>query len=432
MRFNRLVVSLLTTCAVSYSVTAMAQDSSVIISRPLELDYDRGRNETVLERYRPEYAQIGVRSGGMTVYPQIQAGIGYTDNVYRSETNEQSDGFVSVNPSIRAQSNWSRHELQISAGGRFDRYFDASARNESGYYVRGLGRVDASETLSFVAEGQVGKTYESPFSSGTDAALVGISNYDYNQQGVRAIATFSRNKFTLGYSRSEYDFNPIELGNNTFISQADRDRVVHSVAGQVENALSPDTALFAQLSYARTNYERSLLNGLENRDSDGYRALVGVNMDLSALLRGAIGVGYTWRQYDSPVYGNVDGFSAEAKLEYFMSQLTTLTFGARRLLEDSNFDAIGAYFDNRVSFRVDHELLYNLLLDGSVSYARQNYIGSTRRNDIAQGSAGARYLISPRWEAGLRGQYSYRDRSGLNYDGKLNEFRVATSLTFKY
>jgi len=76
--------------------------------------------------------------------------------------------------------------------------------------------------------------------------------------------------------------------------------------------------------------------------------------------------------------------------------------------------------------------LYNLLLDGSVSYARQNYIGSTRRNDIAQGSAGARYLISPRWEAGLRGQYSYRDRSGLNYDGKLNEFRVATSLTFKY
>lgn len=432
MRFNRFAMSLLATCATTFSAAALAQDSSVIISRPIELDYDRGRNESVLERYRPEYAPLGVRSGGITVYPQIQTGIGYTSNAYRSETNKQADGFVSVNPTIRAQSDWSRHELQLSAGGRFDRYFDATARDENGYFVRGLGRADLGQTLSFAAEGQVGKTYESPFSSGTDAALVGISSYDYNQAGARAILTLNRNKFTLGYARAEYDFNPIKLGGGTIINQADRDRVVLSFAGQAEHAISPDTAFFTQLSYARTKYDQPLLTGTANRDSDGYRALAGLNMDLSAFLRGTVGIGYTWRKYDAPIYRDVDGFSVEAKLEYFLSQLTTFTFGARRVLEDSNFDAIGAYFDNRASIRVDHELLYNLLLDGSASYARQDYVGSTRRNDIVQASAGARYLISPRVEAGLRGQYSHRDRSGLNYEGKLDEFRVATSLTFKY
>lgn len=432
LRSFRFTLHALFVAAASSSVPALAQESTIIIPRPVELDYDRGRNESVTQRPRPDYEPLGVRSGGIVIYPRIETGAGFTDNVFLAETDGQSDGYVAFNPSVRAQSDWSRHALQLSAGGRFRRYFDATARNENGYFARGLGRADLGEVLSFTLEGQAGKIYESPFTSGTDAALAGISSYDYNQVGARAALTLNRDRFTLGYSRSEYDFNAIEIGAGTIIDQSDRDRVVHSIAGQVEHAISPDTAVFGQVSYTRTEYDRPLLSGESNRDSDGYRVLGGMNLDLSAFLRGSVGIGYTWRKYEAPIFPDVDGFSAEATIEYFPSQLTTLTFGARRVLEDSNFASIGAYFDNRASVRIDHELLRNLLLDASVSYAHQNYVASPRKNDVLQTKAGARYLISRMFEAGVDAVYSDRDRSGPDYEGQLDEFRVAASLILKY
>lgn len=181
------------------------------------------------------------------------------------------------------------------------------------------------------------------------------------------------------------------------------------MTGQVEYAVSPSLAVYGQLAYADTRYDRGLLNGLPNRDSDAWRLIGGVNFDLSAFMRGTLGFGYVRRNYRSPIYDDVGGLSVEARVEYFPTQLTTVTLHARRLLDDSNIGGTGAYFDNQLALRVDHELRTNVLLNAGAAIARQDYIGSRIHSDIARLDTGARYLISR--ELQLQGNIGYAVRS---------------------
>ena len=139
-------------------------------------------------------------------------------------------------------------------------------------------------------------------------------------------------------------------------------------------------------------------------------------------------MGYAERNYNSPLYKDVGGLSVEAKVEYFPTELTTFGLGLRRVIEDSNIGNVNAYFDNRGSIRVDHELLRNLILNGIVEFAQQDFIGSTQKTTFYRGSGGARYFINHL--LGLQFQLSYikRDTTGEDLGQKFNEFRGQLTL----
>ncbi|PSJ38275.1 outer membrane beta-barrel protein [Allosphingosinicella deserti] len=421
---------LLSSAVLAPAAPAMAQTESGIIAQAIPFDYDRDRNVSVTERPRPDYDALGIRAGGFLVYPRAEVGTGFTDNVYLSEGSSESDGYLLLAPSVRAQSDWSRHALSLAGGAQFRRFFDATLRNEDAYYLRGLGRADLGDALSVTAEAQAGKIYETPFSNDGEALITGVSSYVYNMQGLRGQYSLGRVRTTLAYARNEFDFRGLTNGG-TRLDQSDRDRIINSVVGQVQYALSPSFATFVQASYSDTEYDRNLLNGQPNRDSQGYRLIAGVNMDLSALMRGSVGVGYTHRDYDNALYPNEGGLSVEAQVEYFLSELTTVSVRAQRTIEDSNLSTIGSFYNNRLQLRVDHELLRNLILNASADYAHQDYIRSDRSNDVYRIGGGAQFLMSPIMSTRLRLDYAKRDRDGTGFQGSLNEFRADVSLVFQ-
>ncbi|QAY77478.1 outer membrane beta-barrel protein [Sphingosinicella sp. BN140058] len=430
MRSRYLPWLLLTSACLVAATPAAAQTESGIIQQAIPFDYDRDRNVSVSERPRPEYDALGLRAGGFLIYPRAEIGAGFTDNVYLSESSSGSDGYALLAPSVRAQSDWSRHALSLSGGAQFRRFFDATLRNENAYYLRGLGRADLGDSMSVTAEAQAGKIYETPFSNDGEALVTGVSSYLYNMQGLRGQYSLGRVRATVAYARNEFDFRGLTTGGAR-LDQSDRDRIINSVVGQLQYALSPSFAAFGQVSFSDTDYDRTLLTGQPNRDSKGYRVLGGVNMDLSALMRGSIGIGYTHRDYSSPLYRNEGGLSVEAQIEYFLSELTTVSVRAQRTIEDSNLSTIGSFFNNRFQLRVDHELLRNLILNASADYAHQDYIRSDRSNDVYRVGGGAQFLFSPTMNARLRLDYAKRDRSGFNFDGSLDEFRADVSLVFQ-
>jgi hypothetical protein len=107
-----------------------SDDNMVTPSLPLE--FDRGRNIGVLDRPRPEYTSQGVPVGGFTLQPKAELGVGYTSNAYQN-TSDQGDGYVVFAPSAVVSSNWSRHDLTLSGGGNFYRYFTEGRRNRDGW-----------------------------------------------------------------------------------------------------------------------------------------------------------------------------------------------------------------------------------------------------------------------------------------------------------
>lgn len=412
----------------SASAAAQAQDDGILIEPELPYyDYD-GSTLGVLDKPRPDYDALGIPVRGFLVYPAIDLGIGYNSNIFLTENGETGDFYGIVAPSLRARSNWSRHELAANANGTFRRYFDNSVRNEDSWNAGIRGRLDIRSDSSVSADLQTGRQFETPFTGEVDSEVASLSSYRYDLVSLRGSHVAGRNRFAAALNHSNYEFSDVEFADGSEIDQSNRDRTINGVVLQAEHAFRPSLALYGQLSYAQTDYDDSLALGVANRDSDGYRAIGGVSFDAEALVRGIAAVGYTRRDYDSPLFSDVGGFSFDTRLEYFYSRLTTFTFRARRIIQDSSLGITSAYFDNRVSLFADHELRQNVILSGSAELSHQDFIDSPLKNTVYRLGARGRYLFNRSFSSSLGVTYSERDRNDTTLDDTLHEFRIELRL----
>lgn len=426
---KRLLSGLLLGCIATVPTIAHAQiEASPLVPAFLPDGFDKGRNVSVTERPRPEYDPLGVNLGGFKLFPKVETGVGYSDNVYLTNGNKEGDGFAVFNPSARLRSEWDRHQVQLQAAGAFRRFFNNSVRNEDAFNLGALGRLDVGNALSVTGEAQYAQQFETPITGDVASNLAVLSQYERDFLSLRGQYGVGQGRLILAADRSHFSFDPIKLPSGTVIDQENRDRTLHRVTGQAEYAVTPSVSFYGQVNYTDTNYDTNFLPGIANRDSDSYRAIAGTNFDLSGLVRGTLGVGYAKRNFNSPLYKDVDGLSVEAKVEYFPTELTTLGVNARRVIEDSNIGNINAYFDNRFSLRVDHELLRNLVLNAIGEYAQQDFIGSARKTTFYRGSGGARYFINRLLGLQLQMSYIKRDTTGEDLGQTFDEFRGQLTL----
>jgi hypothetical protein len=144
--------------------TGVAEAQIYISNDPIDavvpLIYNRGRNESVLDRPRPEVNAVGVPLGSFTVLPQFTSQLGYTSNVLQTADNQKSDAFVRFQPRLLAKSNWSLHSLQLEGAGDFVRYADQTARNENGWSVSSRGRYDVNGDIAISGQLDTARRYD--------------------------------------------------------------------------------------------------------------------------------------------------------------------------------------------------------------------------------------------------------------------------------
>lgn len=429
-RFQLATATLLASMPFAATVAqAQSSDTTVLVDTAIPENYDRDRNVSVLERPRPDYDQLGIRYRTFLILPQAETGLGATSNVYLSSANKKSDGYAYLAPSLQARSDWARDMVQLSGSGMFRRFFNEDRRNETSFNLRAMGRKDIGDSFSFTGEAQYARIFESFDSGAIDSSLAVLSSYRRSFFSGRAQYRSGQSRAILAIDRTAFTFGDINLSTGD-VSQADRDRVVTRGTGEYQRALSPSISLYSQVGYGETTYSRLLFNGTQNRDSVGWRAIGGVNFDLAGLMRGKVGVGYVNRNYKSPVFRDTHGLSAEALIEYFPTVLTTFGLTLSRTIEDSSVGNIGAFFQNRVQVRVDHELLNNLIIGSSAEYGRQKYVDDLAVNNYYRIAANARYLSSR--FVSLTGQVTYNKRdSNSNFGGSLDDLRGQVGVIFR-
>lgn len=408
---------------------AVAQET-VLLDPSVPYDFDKGRNVSVTERGRPDYDQLGIRMGSFQLFPRLETSVGYSDNIYLSDNDKTDAAYLTVAPSLQVNSGWSRHDLRLEARGNFKRYAEESRRNEDGYQFGARGRLDAGLDYSFTGEARYTRQYESPLAGDTVANLAVLSSYNRAYFSGRAERRAGRSRIIASVDYTDLDFNPIELPTTDF-DQSYRDRGIVRGIVQAEYAMTPSISFYVQGAHDWTDYRKLTQTGQANLDSRAYRILGGVNFDLSSLMRGTIGIGYVNRDYRSGLYDDVHGLSMEGQLEYFPSELTTITATARRILADATISSANAYFDNRFSLRVDHELLRNLILNATGEVARQNYLNSPINSTNYRISSGGRYLINHRFGIQMNLAYLSRGRNDVNIGNSFDEFSGLITLVYQ-
>ncbi|GGG94067.1 hypothetical protein GCM10007420_06920 [Glycocaulis albus] len=394
--------------------------------------WDRDRNVSVTQRPRPEYDALGIRSGAFIWRPQLELGVEFNDNIFATATNEESDTIFVINPSVTVDTTWSRHAFNAFADVRHNEYADFGSESTTDYSLGAGGRLDIYRGSSVGASASHSRGTEPRTSAGAAGFAAEPIRFDTTTFAIGAEHTFNRLRLRGGYDFAKSDYDDALLIGGGVASQDFRDQDMHRFTLRGDLAISPDTAVFARYRHNQRDFRLSPPAVATNRDSDGYTFDVGVEFDLGGLARGEIGVGYMKQEYDSPVFGSVDGVSVDGLLEWFPTQLTTFTFTARRGIEDSGIAASAGYIGTSVSAQADHELLRNVILTARVDYANDEYQGIDREDERWGATVQATYLMNR--NVGLTASYSHLDQSSSGTAGprdfSTNRFMLGVVLQY--
>lgn len=410
--------------AAAQAQTAQFDDNAVRVG-----DFSRERAVTVLERPHPEYAPIPARAGSFDLYPLLGATAEANDNIL-AEPNGRADLIVHLRPSVQARSIWSRNALNLFASADLAGYARTSSQDSVSGSVGFNARRDIRAGDALQLGASVSRLVEDRTAAGATPGLRDPILYNRADLYAGGVWTFNRLRVL---AKADYDTKRFDnaSANGVPVRLDFRDLDTGEVTLRSEYAVSPAISTFASVSGNVRSPSRTV-PGIANRDSRGYEANIGVNFQSGGLWRGEIGAGYLRQDFKNPAYGDSQGLSVHAHVDYLPTQLTTLIFEAARGVNESGIALAGGFVFTRGSAEIDHELLRNLILTARVAHESDDYSGLARTDRSWTSSLSAGYLMNR--AVMLSATYRFYDRSSSGAAAgrkfRINSGQIA--LTYRY
>jgi hypothetical protein len=393
-----------------------------------DTNFSRDRNIAAGDRIPTEYEPRGLRWGAFDVSPSLNIGLNSNDNIYYSEVDETSDTYIVVTPQVRITSDWGRHQLTGLLRASSTSYSDHDSENTSTFEAALAGRLDVHGRSNLFGGINFAKSYEPRYDPSNDSDLAEPIEYDTLLTNAGFVAEGNRLRFTGQVTLTDYDYKSVLLKTGALRNEDDRDYKSFTYSGRADYALSPDTAFYVILTGNDRSYDQT---DVTDRDSNGYDASVGASFDLTNLIRGEAQIGFLKQEYENPLYGDVDGLSFTANVDYFPTQLITVTASAGRSVRETWLLEASGYTDTEFTLGVKYELLRTLLLSSSVGYTTDDFNGITREDKVTRFDLGAKYLLNR--NVVVRAGYTYmkNDSTGL-YATPYTDNAFSVSLSLQY
>ncbi len=369
--------------------------------------------------------ETGIHAGGFMIYPKLDIGGQYNDNVLAVNTGAQSDVSLEVQPSIRIESTWSHYLVALKAEYDMRRYDKLSQQDTDDYLTGFEGKFDLGSDTQLDLQTEYAGLSELPGNTNVVANAAEPTQYQRWHTDLDIKHAFNRLQADIGASYTTLRFhNTPAVGGGTIFS-VDRNRDVASAFFDVGYQFGRGTEFFLRGTWNQRSY--SLLVS-KFRDSTGYEAVGGVRVQLTNLISGQAYVGYMKQDYKALT--DIGGVDFGLKLDWSATRLTTVSAALTRAIEETDqFGAIG-YFATTASLNVSHSLTRSITLTGGGFYTNNDYRGVTRNEDIYGVTVGAQYHFMPQVTLGV--DYSHTSRSsnipGTNYDQNVVEARLGLAL----
>jgi len=371
------------------------------------------------------YAPLGVHAGGFMLYPAIDLSGGYSTNPGQASSNPQGAGLYSVAPELRAQSNWSRHELKADLRGSYTGYSPDTTPTLSRPYANGKidGRVDVTKSTRLDLGGRVLVSTDNPGSPNLQAGLSKLPIFTTYGGSVGVGQKFNRFDVSLKGDAERTFYQDSKLVDGTTVSNMDRNYDQYGVTLRGGYEVTPGVTPYVEGSIDTRRHDLATDFSGYQRNSKGWTALVGSTFEMSRLLTGETGIGYTERKYDDPRLDKLSGVVGNASLIWKASALTTVQFNAKSAAQESAVAGVSGVLSRDYGLQVDHA--FRRWLIGSVKggYGNDDYRGSSRDDNRYMVALGLTYKLS-RW-AQVKGEFR-QDWLRSNFSG--NDYNVSTFL----
>ncbi len=346
----------------------------------------------------------------------------YNNNIYAQENNTTDDWITRLGAAVNANSDWNNHALNMGAFVEGGLYADNSDEDYTDYGIIGDGRIDVSRAANLFGGASAAHLHDD---RGTPDATVGAQDpTEFDRFLANAGATYKPNRLgvtgEVAFRRLDYENG--NFANGLLINNDDRDRDRYTERLRVGYDVQPGYTAFIQGSLNQREYDTTPDDNGFNRDSDGWRVDTGLEVRLTGKLDGEVYLGYLSQDYEDPLLENVDEFDFGGALTWAATQLTSVKATVFREALETTTPGASAYMSTLAQLDIDHELMRNVLVGGSISYTNNDYIGITRDDDLWSLAVRGKYLINRNFFAGADMRWVDRDSNvvGQSYD----QFRV--------
>ena len=309
------------------------------------------------------YEPLGVRAGSFLIFPQLTLSENYDTNVFAVPHNADDDFITLLQPLVTVQSNFSRHSLNLTAGGNVAFYANNTNENYQDAFIQSDGRLDVTHANYFTGALNFGRVHQGRDDpeNNPDQSLKELYQYG-GSLGYTQL--FNRLNFTLTGS----------VARDDYAENSDSDRDQNSYTGQLRTGffVSPRINTFVYGLYNVVNRDQKVDSGGVERDTKSWGAGVGAAVELTNLITSQFQVGYTKQSYAEGSFSDNDGVGYALSLTWTPTRLTTVraTGGGDFRPTSSEGSDAQSNFRSTAGASVDHELLRNVHLGAHVDYTR--------------------------------------------------------------
>jgi hypothetical protein len=385
--------------------------------------YDNpGLGQQPVSAHPQDYKPLGIRAGTFMLHPGAELTAEWTDNVFYSYDNEQTDFIYHLRPYVTAQSTWSRHSLTARLAADFAFLNNYSFRDYQDYFLNIGARLDVKTRSSFNYNLDFMRLHEDlnnrDAQQGVDPTI-----YHMFDAGLGFDHQFNRLSLQAYYAYTNLDFDDSIDFNGDTIDNQDRNRHDNHFNVRLGYQLKTEMQVFIGGNWRQVRYQEKFdSNGLE-RSSDGYSLRGGVLMGITEVLSGDIYATYHDMSYDDPSLPNVNGWALGAGLTWLPTRLTTVRGSIKSDVQQTTNEFASGYLGTLYALRVDHELRRDLQLSAKMSYRNGDYTlvdnapSDARQYDhVWSAGIGANYFINRSLYLSLSYDYS-KLTSNLPTDG---------------
>jgi hypothetical protein len=341
------------------------------------------------------YAPPGVRSGAFTFFPAVELIGGYDTNPSRV-SGGQGASLYTVAPELQVQSNWSRHELKADLRGSYTGYSPDATPTLSRPNFNGKldGRIDVTHDTRIDLGSRVLVSTDNPGSPNLQADLAKLPVFATFGGSAGLGQKFNRLDLSIKGDAERTVYQNSSLTDGTTVSNEDRqyNQFGGTLRGSYE--MTPGVKPFVEVGADTRVHDLNIDLSNYQRNSKGVTGTVGSSFELTQLLKGEVGVGYTRRNYEDSRLEQVKGLIGEASLIWTANALTTMKLTGKSSVGESTIPGVSGVLYRDVGLQIDHSFRRWLIGTVKLGFGLDDYVGFAREDKRFSAGVGLTYKLN--------------------------------------
>lgn len=351
----------------------------------------------------------GFYVAGILVKPSVTTRIEADSNVLNRASNKRGDVFVVITPTISAVGGTERATYVVRAQTAVARFATVSSQNSETFGIEANGKLLLTKKASVFARVAFDRRNEPRGQAGETTVEGSPAEYDQFETQLAARAETGALRLTASATATERDYADIVRANGVSVDQQFRATNAVSFGLKTEYAHPSDARLFVSGTYNRSDSPNA--RACCDQSSKGGQLNVGIRTELTNLILSELSAGYVSRDYASPVYKDFNGLVWHSKIDWYPTELMSLSLSGGRKIVNSGIPTVAAIVVDSAVFQLFYEVRRNLDVVVSFSRSYEDYREIDTSANATTAGVEARYVIGPRLAGGIYSRLRDRNSS---------------------